>query len=136
MPFTLVVLLVVLAGTATGFSIHQAPTAGAAYLVQCPPIPTNLGPAEERPSSLLLACADGGIGLTDLRWRGWGLAQASATGVLFWNTCSPNCAHGQFVSRPDSVEVGQLEDGKFYTGLRLNWAPAKRLSYYSFPPAP
>lgn len=52
----------------------------------------DCGPAHTRPSSVVLACADGGVQLSGLRWHGWGDPAAQATGAFNIHGCDPNCA--------------------------------------------
>lgn len=55
---------------------------------------------EVRPSTILLACGDGNAFLEHLTWSSWTATGASGVGVFTHNTCTPDCAHGQFVSLP------------------------------------
>jgi hypothetical protein len=52
----------------------------------------GLGKPEVRPKTLIIACADAGIVAEGLTWSVWGASGASATGIITWNTCVPNCA--------------------------------------------
>jgi hypothetical protein len=47
-----------------------------------------------RPTHVALACADGGSITDDLTWTSWTQTQATATGVLTENDCSPSCLNG------------------------------------------
>jgi hypothetical protein len=58
----------------------------------------NCGPLAAEPASLVLACGDANYELASLRWKGWGTAHATATGVARANDCTPNCAAGHFHS--------------------------------------
>src|SRR5215468_10785970 len=48
------------------------------------------------PEEIVLACGDGNFSLEGLRWRQWGAATATATGVVHENDCKPYCAAGHF----------------------------------------
>lgn len=53
---------------------------------------------EVRPSSFMLACGDGSQYLSRLRWAGWTRGLASGTGKFTFNTCTPSCAQGKFIT--------------------------------------
>lgn len=91
---TLVILAVAVAfAPSPAASADRAPN----YLPNC------LGVPERKPSQLTLACADGGIHASGLRWRGWGHYYAYASGSLAMNDCKPYCAAGHF--QPYTVNV-------------------------------
>ena len=54
-------------------------------------------PPSYMPSSLLVACGDGNVRVTHLRWRTWSGLRATGTGVWEQNNCQPNCAQGRFL---------------------------------------
>ena len=62
-----------------------------------------LSQEQVRPSSFILACADGNDYLTDLSWTTWGPRLASATGIQEENDCIPYCAAGHFHAYPVDV---------------------------------
>jgi hypothetical protein len=62
-----------------------------------------LGKAKVRPSSFILACADGNDYLTGLHWTSWGPHLASAVGTQEENDCIPYCAAGHFHAYPVDV---------------------------------
>jgi hypothetical protein len=62
-----------------------------------------LGKAEVRPSSFILACADGNDYLTGLSWTSWTPRLASGYGTQVVNDCLPYCAVGHFHSYPALV---------------------------------
>jgi hypothetical protein len=55
-----------------------------------------VGKPTVRPSEIVLACADAGLGVRRLRWLGWGEPTAAGIGTAFANDCTPNCAAGHF----------------------------------------
>jgi hypothetical protein len=50
--------------------------------------------AAYKPVRVVIACGDGGLVLTGLRWSSWGEQRAAATGVAQVNLCVPDCARG------------------------------------------
>lgn len=50
------------------------------------------GAALTRPGALVLACADQGLWAKSLTWSNWSATSATATGVISWHVCTPNCA--------------------------------------------
>lgn len=60
-------------------------------------------PAQARPRTLILTCADENSYLSQLSWTGWTSRLASASGTLEVNDCVPYCAVGHFHSYPALV---------------------------------
>jgi hypothetical protein len=52
----------------------------------------DCGKPEPRPATIVLACADAGMTLDGLQWKGWGKAVATATGAINVKGCDPGCA--------------------------------------------
>jgi hypothetical protein len=75
------------------------------------------GQAVTRPVDYTLTCADGGETLAGLSWTNWGGPQATATGQLATNDCTPDCAEGTFHYAPVRVIASGLQDGTY---LRLD----------------
>lgn len=50
------------------------------------------GAALTRPAALVLACADQGLWAKKLIWSSWSATGATATGIITWHVCTPNCA--------------------------------------------
>jgi hypothetical protein len=46
------------------------------------------------PSTFVIACGDGGIGVRDLHWTSWTPQLASGYGTFWENDCTPSCAQG------------------------------------------
>src|SRR4051812_5204132 len=61
-------------------------------------LPNCAGKGQVKPTTVVLSCADGNLGIKKLHWIGWGQATAAATGMAFANTCTPNCAAGKLKS--------------------------------------
>jgi len=52
--------------------------------------------AQVRPRTIVLTCADYGMGLRHLHWTSWTPELASAYGTEWQNDCKPDCADGHF----------------------------------------
>jgi hypothetical protein len=75
------------------------------------------GRQQNRPSSLILTCADANDALTALHWVGWANNQAFGTGTEKVNTCRPDCADGKFVSYPALVTLWRPEPVPSHPGV-------------------
>ena len=71
-------------------------SAAAPPTVPAPPItlPRDCVHSSERPSSFIIACADGGSGVEQLVWHSWGGRIGQASGFAFANDCVPNWVAG------------------------------------------
>jgi len=67
----------------------------------------NCTSSQERPDSIVIACGDGNLALTNLHWNSFGGASASASGSYGVNDCIPNCAAGHFHSYAVLVVLSQ-----------------------------
>ena len=56
------------------------------------------------PSTIIIACADAGMGVQDLHWTSWTPKLASGYGTFWENDCTPNCAEGHVHHYP-SLEM-------------------------------
>jgi hypothetical protein len=64
--------------------------------------------------------------LEDLRWRGWGEAQAEASGSVRALICEPTCANGRIRHWPTRVVLSGLitcGDGRFYGTAEVTYRP-------------
>ncbi|KZM72359.1 hypothetical protein AWN90_36150 [Nocardia terpenica] len=69
-----------------------------------------------RPPTLILACADLGMRVEQIRWRSWGTDKAEGDGVEHDNTCDPNCAAGHFVTKQVHVVLSEpVQPGNVFT---------------------
>lgn len=85
------------------------------FVVECDP-----DSRVRRPTTFVLACADGNELLERLTWRAWGESQAHASGDLITNDCNPDCARGKDVRIPVRVVADQLvEEESVATYRRL-----------------
>ena len=74
----------------------REPAAGAAHprvvVFNC------AGEPQIRPGSFVLTCADDNSSLTGLSWASWTAGTALGTGTWHINDCTPDCAHGHFLT--------------------------------------
>ena len=76
----------------------------------------------QKPKTFTLTCADGGMALEQLKWKGWGEDKATATGVVTTNLCEPSCAEGKVIGQDVTVYATGIIDGEAsarYTKLRV-----------------
>jgi hypothetical protein len=88
----------------------------------------NCGPLAPQPTSLILACGDANYELASLRWKGWGTAHATATGVARANDCTPNCAAGHFHSYRMTATADRLTTcgaARYYGRLTIVYPGAR-----------
>ena len=71
-----------------------------AHGAQAAPTPqvNDCGSLETRPAELVLACADAGELIQNIRWKSWKAKRAVGTGTYRINDCDPTCAAGEFES--------------------------------------
>jgi hypothetical protein len=53
------------------------------------------------PSEIVMACADDGFGIRDVRWSSWTADGARGSGTTWYKDCRPNCAEGKIVDTPN-----------------------------------
>ena len=61
----------------------------------------------QRPEEIMLTCADGGMIVTDIKWKTWSTNQALGTGIYSQNMCDPNCAEGSRVDVPVTIKLSE-----------------------------
>lgn len=69
-----------------------SPTAVPSQVVAAAVEDCGQGAALTRPAALVLACADQGLWAKELTWSGWSGTSATATGIISWHVCTPDCA--------------------------------------------
>jgi len=77
-----------------------------------------------RPASIVLACGDGGLFATNIRYRFYGGATAAATVELHTHNCIPNCAESRFHAFPGTItlaDVVRCEGTLFYSRARYRF---------------
>lgn len=81
-----------------------------------------------KPPSIVVACADAGLGAKDLTWSAWTATTAKAKGVVYENDCTPDCAEGVFKVYPASITltgVRSTPDGPAFGVLRATYSGAR-----------
>jgi hypothetical protein len=58
-----------------------------------------------KPGTIVLACADDGLGVGHLHWTRWTSHGAVGRGIFWQNLCIPNCAEGHIVHMPARVTL-------------------------------
>jgi hypothetical protein len=70
----------------------------------------------QKPSEIVLPCADAGIYVDQIQWSTWERAGAVGAGIFHVNDCDPDCADGTMHQAPVRVELRNFEKykGKYY----------------------
>ncbi len=132
-PFVFLFILTLGAGGMAAVSITQAQPVAHAVVVDCG---TPGGPGVNSPTSLVLTCADAGVTLTQLTWKGWGMPVATGHGDLNVNNCVPDCASSVTTTYHDvTVALGDLRNGHYYTKLTVDHSinGSSGTIYYFYP---
>jgi hypothetical protein len=77
-----------------------------------------------RPTEIVLACADDGIGVEHMTWSSWASGAAAGQGLLWENLCQPNCATGKIATYPVAVTLSAVKtssQGPYFSNLALTW---------------
>lgn len=76
----------------------------------------NCESPEQKPSEIVLTCADAGMYVDQITWSSWAVDGALGKGTYNVNECDPNCAEGTMVAVPVYVELSSLTkyQGKYY----------------------
>jgi hypothetical protein len=80
-----------------------------------------------RPSTITIACGDGGFFATNIRYRFYGGERAEATAELHAHSCVPNCAQSAFHAFPGAIvlaNVVRCEGTLYYSQLRYRFVHA------------
>ncbi len=89
---------------------------------------------EPKPDRIVLACADAGLYINALDWKGWGGRQARASGVIHAKTCDPFCVGSPFEDFPVKVRYTKPRNRpcggggrliRIYTRLHLSFPGAE-----------
>ena len=72
----------------------------------------------QKPKSIMLTCADGGLYVDQISWKTWSKSGASGTGTFYENLCEPSCAEGEQVSAPVNITLTDLSPRKGKNYLR------------------
>lgn len=89
-----------------------------------------------KPSVVILACGDGNLYLTGMRWTGWNRRTVRGSGTVRYNDCIPYCAAGQLRSTAARARLSRRRwcsgvGGYRYTRLRVSAATGA--GTYPFP---
>lgn len=69
-----------------------------------------------RPQNLILACADLGVQVEKITWTSWTADKAEGDGTERDNTCTPNCAAGNYVTKQVHVVLSDpVQPANLYT---------------------
>lgn len=82
----------------------------------------NCGHEQFKPTKIVVACGDGGIWLSQLKWSSWNGSQASASGNYNANDCTPDCAAGHVHSYPVKVTLSKPKTCPSQTGRAFKQA--------------
>ena len=52
------------------------------------------------PSEIVMACADNGFGIGNVKWASWTAGSATGSGTTYYKDCRPDCADGKIVETP------------------------------------
>jgi len=91
--------------------------------------------AQVRPGTIVLACADYGLGLMHLHWTSWTPKLASAYGTEWENDCKPNCAAGHVHHYPvvavlwGSATVKRHPGERRYTATTISYLKGRPAVY-------
>lgn len=80
-----------------------------------------------RPSKIILACGDGEVWATGLRFSASGGGTARARGELHYVVCKPNCAEGHVKSAPTRIKLTKIVTcaGRHYYSRATVVSPAR-----------
>lgn len=60
-----------------------------------------------KPKQITVACGDGAVSVSKLKWTSWSRTQAQASGVYQVNSCKPDCAAGHERSFPVTITLSR-----------------------------
>lgn len=97
-------------------------------IFDCTAPPPAARQSEVKPASIVVACADDGIGVEDLTWTSWTASGAVGTGKVWENNCTPDCAAGKIGYYPATVTlsgvVNSSSNGPLFSQLRAVYQTA------------
>jgi hypothetical protein len=60
-----------------------------------------------KPKQITVACGDGAVRVSKLKWTSWSTTQAQASGVYQVDRCNPDCASGATQSFPVKITLSR-----------------------------
>lgn len=66
----------------------------------------------QKPETIMLTCADGGIYVTNIKWESWKKVEAVGKGTYSQNLCDPTCAEGKRVMVPIKLRLSEVFEYK------------------------
>jgi hypothetical protein len=60
-----------------------------------------------KPKQITIACGDGTVRVSKLKWTSWSSSQAKASGVYKVDKCNPDCASGRTQSFPVKITLSR-----------------------------
>lgn len=77
------------------------------------------------PASIVIACADAGIGARNLSWQRWGATGAYGRGTIWFHVCTPDCASSTTYRRyPAKITLGgvvQTSQGPAFSVMSVTY---------------
>jgi hypothetical protein len=70
----------------------------------------------QHPETIMLTCADGGMLVTNIKWKSWAPLRAVGLGIYSQNMCDTDCAQGKRVEIPVRVILSEPVQ---YKGRRI-----------------
>ena len=61
----------------------------------------------QKPSSITLTCADGGMYIDQISYSEWTSTNAEGAGTFYMNDCDPDCASGNMIEIPVTISIGK-----------------------------
>lgn len=88
-----------------------------------------------RTSIFLIACGDGKLALTNIKWKTWTTSRAAGLGFFVWNDCEPDCATGKahFAKAKIVLSTPKRLKGSWYL-TRIEWKLVNSKIYGMTPP--
>lgn len=126
-------LLLALAGCGAQAPADTAATSTPADTTSRPVVFADCARPSAEPTSITIACADGGFVLDDLTWSSWGEDEALGEGTAAVNDCDPSCGEGsvgKFVSDVTLSKIGGCDGKPTYTAISIDFRDEAPKGYH------
>jgi hypothetical protein len=94
----------------------------------CTAAPPLAQKAVTDPATIVLACADNGIGIEALTWSSWTATGATGAGRVWANDCTPSCAAGKIITYPAAITLSGVtettKDGLLFSQVTATYQGA------------